>query len=119
MQPYGSVVALATVEPLAILLEMPVEVSLAFNDLDGLEKRLNQIISSDKNQKVLIVWEHKIAEQVMKNFLQHHGIKTTVPHWEDNDFDSIYIVQNNAQNQLSFRTEKEFFDKLPDQCPMH
>ena len=114
--PYNYIRPLATVEPLAILLEMPVEASLAFNDLAGLESRLNQSLEADKNQQTLIAWEHKIAEQVVRNFLQHHDVKAEVPHWEDDDFDSIFIISKNEKGEIGFRVDQQHLNKLPSKC---
>lgn len=115
--PYAYIRPLATVEPLAIQVGLPVDIALAFNDLPGLEGRLNQALDASESQLVVVAWEHKIAEQIVRNLAEHHQLKFAVPHWEDDDFDSIYILSQNAKGVISFRVEKQGLDKLSEQCP--
>lgn len=115
--PYNYIRPLATVEPLAILLGIPVDTTLAFNDLMGLELRINAIIDAPAHQLTLIAWEHKIAEQVVRDFFQQRQQTVDIPHWDDDDFDSIFVITKNVAGKLNFQVAQQHLNKLSDHCP--
>ena len=114
--PFAYIRPLATLEPLAITLEKPVEADLAFNDVAGLERRFDQAFTVGKNEKILVAWEHKVAEQVVRNFLQHHDISVKVPHWDDDDFDSIFILSQKGNEPIRFHIEQQGLNKVSEHC---
>ena len=113
---YSYIRPLATVEPMAISLGLPVEASLGFNNLAGLDKRLEESLTSTTEHRVVVAWEHKIAEQVVRNFLLKHLVSVEVPHWDDDDFDSIYIISQKNHEPLKFRVEKQGLNNQSDKC---
>ena len=83
---------LATIEPTAIALGMPVDTRLGMNDLDGLERKLDE--PPYANAVVFIAWEHSRLEDFVRHELAHHGGDPgQAPHWHGKDFDSIYVVR--------------------------
>lgn len=113
---YSYIRPLATVEPLAISIGLPVEATLAFNNLAGLDERLEKSLTSTIEHHVLVAWEHKIAEQVVRDFLLKHSVSTEVPHWDDEDYDSIYIISQKNHEPLKFRVEKQGLNNQSDKC---
>lgn len=113
---YAYVRPLATLTPMAAHWERPIETFIAFNDLVGLEARFNKALQEGP-QLTLVAWEHKIAEQVVKNLFEHHRVQVAVPHWEDDDFDSIYVITRNSGGQLSFERQSEGLKHLSEKCP--
>ena len=113
---YSYIRPLATIEPLAITLGLPVEANLGFNNLVGFDERLEKSLTSVTEHRVLVAWEHKVAEQVVRNFLLKHLISVEVPHWDDQDFDSIYILSQKNHEPLKFRVEKQGLNNQSDNC---
>jgi hypothetical protein len=113
---YSYIRPLATIEPLAITLGLPVEATLDFDNLAGLDKRLEESLTSTTEHHVLVAWEHKVAEQVVRNFLLKHSVNAEVPHWNDDDFDSIYIISQKNHESIKFRVEKQGLNNQSDKC---
>ena len=83
---------LATIEPTAIALGLPVDASVGFTDIDGLQRRLAE--PHLHSALVFVAWEHVRIEMVVRSLLaRHNGDAAAVPVWKDDDFDSIYIVR--------------------------
>ena len=83
---------LATIEPTAIALGMPVDASVGFTDTDGLQRRLGE--AHLHNALVFVAWEHLRIVHIARSLLARHGGDAdAVPAWGEDDFDSIYIVR--------------------------
>ena len=83
---------LATIEPTAIALGMPVDASVGFTDTDGLQRRLGE--PHLHNALVFVAWEHLRIVQIARSLLARHGGDAdAAPAWRDDDFDSIYVVR--------------------------
>lgn len=110
---------LATIEPTAIELGVPVNTDFSYTDIDGLRSEL----TSQKYRKALIfvAWEHHELESAVKQLVgQFGGDPKEVPKWDDKDFDSIYIVRvKNGQpaKSVSFTRDREGLDNLRTDCP--
>ena len=110
---------LATIEPTAIQLGMPVDTDFGYSDIDGLESELIQ----QKYQKALIfvAWEHnelvKLVRQLVRKF---DGDPNQVPNWHGNDFDSLYVVRITGPGptrSVSFAQDHEGLSNLSNDCP--
>ena len=117
---YDYVRPLATIEPAAIEFGMPIDATIGFNDVDGLQKALEA--PALKDATVFVAWEHKIIDHVAKHVLEAHGgDKHAVPTWPSDDFDSIYVVRIDRRaspETSSFALAKEGLDGRPDACPI-
>jgi len=114
--PYFYIRPLATIEPLAIRLGMPVDISWEMTQVKPLAEALLQ----KPDGTYVIVWEHHLAVQLAQALLlQAGGDPAQVPHWQDNDFDSIYVVRRpaGAATAATFRIERQGLNKLPEACP--
>jgi hypothetical protein len=110
---------LATIEPTAIELGMPVDTDFSFSNIDGLRSELTQ----PKYQKALIfvAWEHnELAKVVRKLVSEFHGDPSQVPSWQGNDFDSLYVVRITGPGpirSISFTQDHEGLSNLSNDCP--
>jgi broad specificity phosphatase PhoE len=110
---------LATIEPTAIELGMPVNADFAYSDIDGLRTELTE----PKYQKALIfvAWEHHQMEKLVKQLVgEFHGDPNEVPKWKGEDFDSLYIlriVSRDTAKSISFTLDHEGLSNLSTDCP--
>jgi len=83
---------LATIEPTAIALEMPVQTPFGFNQID----KLNAELTDPKYAKttIFVAWEHGYEARAVSDLVkQFGGNSTEVPNWPGGDFDSLYVVK--------------------------
>lgn len=106
---------LATIEPTAIALGMPVDTSVGMSRFANLRRRLTHPRFRDAT--VLVAWEHRQIVTVARDLLAHNGgDPATVPAWRDDDFGSIYVVTLD-KGAAQFRIEQQGLDSLPAACP--
>jgi len=108
---------LATIEPTAIRLEMPVNCDFRFDNIEALEKR---VAEPEPQRSVLFVaWEHLKLNDMVKDLLKMHGgDPAQVPEWPDNDYDRIYVLRiNSGTNSISFSLDHENLNDLSVECP--
>jgi hypothetical protein len=110
---------LATIEPTAIALGLPVDASVGFTDIDGLQQRLAE--PHLHSALVFVAWEHVRIEMVVRSLLaRHNGNAAAVPVWKDDDFDSIYVVRiarRGDRASSSFEHTSEGLNNQPRNCP--
>jgi hypothetical protein len=118
-QRYDYVRPLATVEPTAIFFKLPVDTSFGFSDIHDLQAALEKRLSPRTGVLILIAWEHKQIEALVKAILAAHGADpAVVPKWHGDDFDSIYVVTIDAKDgAASFALKHEGLDGQPTSCP--
>ena len=111
---------LATLEPTAIRLEMPVNLGYKLSDYGALANYL--LAPGSEDSTFFIAWEHHQIDSIAKLLIApfDSALAQTVPHWGDKDFDSIY--KNSLEGQGTTRTvkfsiDKEGLDGLPMVCP--
>jgi len=121
---YNYVRPLATIEPTAIWFGLPVDVSLDFNDKEGLLAALEKRRALDRKVLILAAWEHKQIGPMVRALLTAHGADAGtvkgVKDWEDKDFDSMYvvtIVQLGDTTKATFDHKYEGLDGQPKDCP--
>ena len=86
---YYYVRPLATIEPTAIRLGLPVNVKYGFEDVGAVA---NELFHS-KHTLIFVAWEHKQLVKMVKKLLIKYGANPEcVPHWKGSDFDSLYVV---------------------------
>jgi hypothetical protein len=117
--PYYYVRPLATIEPTAIQFEMPVQTPYGLTQIDRLSTTL--IDPAYRNKLVVVAWEHKLIEKVVRQMLSAHGGNVAdVPKWHSDDFDSIYIVKLDWQRgspRASFQHSDEGLNGRSTDCP--
>lgn len=115
---YYYVRPLATIEPTAIQLTMPVNTAYGFNDTNGL---VNEILSPAYYQSTIFVaWEHLMAAVIAQNIVNKLNAKIQIPAWPDNDYDSLYVITidwNNRIPVVHFQHEYEGLNNQNTTCP--
>jgi hypothetical protein len=116
---YNYLRPLATIEPTAIELDMPVDTDFRYSDIGGLRSELTRL----KYQKALIfvAWEHHELEELVKQLLsEYQGDPNEVPNWRGEDFDSLYILRitsRDGKKSISFTQDHEGLSNLSTDCP--
>jgi hypothetical protein len=118
--PYSYVRPLATIEPTAIRLGMPVNTQIGFNEIEKLQQELTQPIYADS--LIFVAWEHLYLYQFARQMLVSNGKDpSVVPDWPNSDYETIYIfriLRSNGKPQMTFTIAKEMLeDSLSDSCP--
>jgi hypothetical protein len=117
---YDYIRPLATIEPTAIRLGMPVNTQYGFDEVDKLQTALlaPALIASN----IWIAWEHKEIVNFEHTLLkQLNSDPSMVPAWDDNDFDRIDVVdiRRAASGMISvaYHREQEGLNGRPSECP--
>lgn len=106
---------LATIEPTAVALGMPINTQFGFRQIDGLQGEL--LRPRYRNALVFIAWEHAKAEQLARDLTSADG--ALVPRWESPDFDSIYVVRIQTEGEerhARFEHDLEGLDGQSTRC---
>jgi broad specificity phosphatase PhoE len=115
---YDYVRPLATVEPTAVALGLPVNVQFGLGQPDKLASSIDDAKYDGKI--VLVAWEHKQITTIVRDLLEKYGGQADlVPKWPKTDFDSIYIVRirrSSSKGTARFEKRKEGLGPLPESC---
>ena len=118
-QLYDYVRPLATIEPTAIRLGLPVDTSLAATDVEGLRTALER--PALRAARIVVAWEHTEIVAVARALVAAHGgDPAKVPAWDENDFDSIYrvtFVRSGNDATVSFEIGHEGLNGQSATCP--
>ena len=116
---YDYVRPLATIEPTAIALGLPVDTSFGYEDIDGLKAALEKPDYAGK--LIFVAWEHKqivdLARQLMS---ENGGDAKAVLKWHGKDFDSLYVLHvggDGTKPSATFEKLAEDLDGQPETCP--
>jgi hypothetical protein len=109
---------LATIEPTAIRLGLPVNAQYGYDNITGLQTEL--LSSSYASATVFVSWEHLKLQTLAQNIMNAYGGGATVPAWGSTDYDSIYVVRvtrNGSAISAVFEHDYEGLNGLPSTCP--
>ncbi len=116
---YDYIRPLATIEPTAIALGLPVDTRFGYDDVDDLKAELKKPDYAGK--LIFVAWEHKqivdLARQLMS---ENGGDAKAVPKWHGKDFDSLYVLHIGASKAgagATFERMAEGLDGRPEACP--
>ena len=115
--PYAYVRPLATIEPLAIRVGLPVNLEWGMADIEPLAA---QILASPPGTHV-VAWEHHWGEALARHLLARlGGDPADVPRWDDSDFDSVFVIrageEGNGSKRVAFSHEQEGLDGMSESC---
>jgi broad specificity phosphatase PhoE len=118
---YNYVRPLATIEPTAVSLEMPVQTPFGYRQIDKLNEELSKLKYA--RAVVFIAWEHAYEAKAVGDLVkQFGGDPKQVPAWGGNDFDSLYVVKiTRTAGQpatVSFTHDHEGLDHLSKTMPV-
>ncbi len=109
---------LATIEPTAIRLGLPVNAQYGYTDIAGLQAAL--VSSTYATSTVFIAWEHLKLQELVQNLMNTYGGGAAVPAWSSGDYDSLYVVRltrANGTTTAQFVRDYEGLTNLPTSCP--
>lgn len=109
---------LATIEPTAIKLGLPVNAHYGYTDIASLQSAL--LGSTYASSTVFIAWEHLKLVEVVQNIMNAYGSGVTVPAWISGDYDSLYVVrltQANGTTTAHFTHDYEGLNNQSTSCP--
>jgi hypothetical protein len=119
---YSYVRPLATIEPTAIRLGMPVNTDMGYNQIDKLRQELLQ--PNYAHSLIFVAWEHVKLRDFAVQMLESYGSNAEqVPDWPNSDYDTIYVIHitRNGANGAAHATleiQKEGLgDTLTESCP--
>lgn len=94
---YSYIRPLATIEPTAIRLGLPVNAQIGFTDIKRLQDELTQPVYA--SSVIFIAWEHLAEDQFAKNIMATYGSHASndeasgVPDWSSKDYDFIFVIR--------------------------
>lgn len=109
---------LATIEPTAIRLGLPVNAHYGYTDITSLQNAL--LGSGYASSTVFVAWEHLYLVKAVQNILNALHAGVTVPAWPSGDYDSLYVVKITNTNGVKTATFHHLYEGLNDQntsCP--
>lgn len=120
LKSYDYVRPLATIEPTAIRVALPVNTQFGQEDDKGLVAALER--HDYRNALVLVAWEHRQIVNIAQALLAHNGAdpKIQVRSWPGDDFDSIYVIRISRTSEgahATFEQKQEHLDGQSKQCP--
>jgi hypothetical protein len=119
-QKYNYVRPLATIEPIAVALAMPVYTPCGYQQVDKLNAELTK--PERASALIFVAWEHLAeAAAARKLITQFGGDASPVPDWPGEDFDSLYVVRITRSvdqpPRVTFTHDHEGLDHLSKQMP--
>jgi hypothetical protein len=111
---------LLTIGPTAIRCGLPINTTYGFKHIAGLEQELDE--PAYRNAVIFIAWEHRLAEQFMKDEVREHGGNAdAVPDWPREDFDSIYVARISRDGKgaatVAFQVDHEDLNGMSSDFP--
>ena len=110
---------LATIEPTAVSLGLPVNTQWGMQQIGHLRREL--LAPRYAHARIFVAWEHYFLAKLVKGLVATGGADSaTVPDWQPDDFDSIYIVtllRSPGKLTASFTLDHEGLDGRPKTCP--
>jgi hypothetical protein len=109
---------IATIEPTAIRLGLPLNTRYGYNDAAGVQAELTS--GTYSSSTVFVAWEHQYLVTIAQNIMNTYGGGAAVPVWTSGDYDSLYVVRlTNANGTITaqFTREYEGLNNLSTICP--
>lgn len=114
---------LATIEPLAVKLGMPVNTKYGYNAISTLQPAL--MSAGYANSTIFVAWEHLMLKKLVQNIMNAYGGKVVVPAWPSDDYDSLYVVRatygtaadGTTTIDAQFTHEHQGLNGQPTGCP--
>jgi hypothetical protein len=109
---------LATIEPTAVRLGMPVRTKYGYNDIASLQAAL--ITPTKADTTIFVAWEHAQLVKIVQNIMNRYGGGAVVPLWISGDYDSLYVVRVDYVGgtiTAQFQRDREGLNGQPTTCP--
>jgi hypothetical protein len=114
---------LATLEPLAVKLGMPVNTKYGYTDISSLQPVLINV--GYAHATIFVAWEHTQLQKLVQNIMNAYGGRVVVPAWVTGDFDTLFVVRVSYTTaadgttiaNAQFSREAEGLNGQPTSCP--
>jgi hypothetical protein len=109
---------LATIEPTAVRLGMPVNTKYGYSDIASLQAAL--ITPTKDNSTTFVAWEHAQLVKIVQNIMNKYGGGAVVPAWTSGDYDSLYVLRVDYVGgtiTAQFHRDYELLNGQPTACP--
>lgn len=109
---------LATIEPTAISLDLPVNTQIGFwlPPQDLLLKTL--LTPQYHNALIYVAWEHINIITFANDILQYFNMPTSVPAWPENDYNTVFVFTIDwTTHTIVFSTTSEGLNNISNICP--
>jgi hypothetical protein len=122
---YNYIRPLATIEPTAIRLGMPVHTEYGFDQVEQLKAALLKEVrypETKSKRQVWIVWEHKETINTERALFKTLGVNPDLAQdWDADEFDRLDVIDVNmvpsGVAHVTYRKLKEGLTQLPITCP--
>jgi hypothetical protein len=118
-QNYNYIRPLATIEPTAIRLGMPIDTRFGYKNIALLQREL--VRPRYRNALVFVAWEHDMLVNVVRHLVSQAGSDPSIiPDWSHDDFDSIYVLRferDGAKVSVAFAHGQEGLNGQSTSCP--
>jgi hypothetical protein len=108
---------IATIEPTAIRLGLPLNTRYGYTEIAGLQAELTS--GAYASSTVYVAWEHQYLQQVVQNIMNSYGSGVSVPAWVSGDYDSLFVVRITVSGGVAsaqFTHEYEGLNNLSTSC---
>lgn len=116
---YAYVRPLATVEPTAIALGLPVQASYGYRQTGKLARALEADALAGKT--ALVAWEHKELVTLARKLLERNGADPALaPDWPKDEFDAVYVLRierDGARRSARFERRWQGLNGQAAACP--
>lgn len=113
---YNYIRPLATIEPTAIRLGLPVDTRFGLEQEARLEDEL--LDRRHDGQLLVVAWEHNLLVQMARDLVARRGGDAKlVPDWPRDDFDSIFVLSVPTSGKPTLRIDHEGLDGQSPICP--
>lgn len=117
---YNYIRPLATIEPTAIHLGMPVNTQFGAEQIDALQQAL--LTPANAHALIFVAWEHTLLTMLVRHLIAlGGGDPASVPAWPGSEFDSLFVVriaQLDGKVSAVFARDAEGLNNQPTTCPM-
>jgi hypothetical protein len=119
---YSYIRPLATIEPTAIRLGLPVNAQIGYDHIEELQRVLLE--PAYAHSVIFVAWEHAMLHAFAKQLLESYGTGADqVPDWPSKDYETIYVfhITRSAQGSIPRATldiqQEGLSSTLSDTCP--
>ncbi len=115
---YAYIRPLATLEPSAIRLGLPVQLGFGYTDVD---KLANALLALPDHSVAWIAWEHHQLVTIERTLLHNVNNPVIIPDWDSRDFDRVDIldlVEHDGHWTVHYHRTGEFLNQLPSTCSL-
>jgi hypothetical protein len=108
---------LATLEPTAVKLGMPVRTKYGYTDIATLQAAL--VTPTKADTTIFVAWEHVQLQKLVQNIMNKYGGGAVVPAWISGDYDTLYVVRveyTGSTATARFQRDKEGLNGQPTSC---